>query len=256
LYILVLYTFCASGFTLAKGALVATTPFFFVAVRLLIAGGGMLTWFFLRGHTAPILTRRSLFYLAQLSVLATYLAFMCDLWSLQFFTSAESAFIFNFTPFITAIFSRVWFKERLTARKLLGMGLGFSAALLLIGSMPRFSGQLVFSLPFFALCVAVILGAYGWIAMRVLMQEERLPISFVNGTSMLIAGFLALVSSYTAEIAFWQPLPIFQPQLFVMVTVSAVVLVNICFTNLYSYLLRRYTFMCWAHLPLYCELLW
>ncbi len=241
LYIVILYTFCASGFTLAKEALEVTTPFFFVASRLLVAGAGLLLWFFLRGNQLPVMRKRSWLYLLQVSILATYLAFICDLWSLQFFSSSESAFIFNFTPFITALFSMIWFSERLTARKLIGMGLGFSAALLLIGTLPRFSGAEVLSWPFLALCLAVILGAYGWIAMRILVQEERLPIAFINGVSMFSAGVLALGTSYWVEFLAWRPLPIFDVRLFLFVTLSAIILVNIGFTNLYSFLLRRYT---------------
>ncbi len=242
LYIVLLYTFCASGFTLAKGALAVTTPFFFVASRLLVAGSCLLVWYGWRYRLQlPAITRRGWLYLAQLTIFATYLAFICDLWSLQFFTSAESAFVFNFTPFVTAIFSFFWFKERITIWKLFGMGLGFGAALMLIGSLPQFSGATIWSAPFLILCLAVILGAYGWIVMRVLVQEEQLPITFINGLSMFVAGGLSLLTSYVAEGSFWCPIPVFNLPLFLGITVSALVLVNICFTNLYSFLLKRYT---------------
>lgn len=239
--VLLLYAFCASGFTLAKGALAFGTPFFFVAFRLIVAGLGILAFFFFKKNKRPQLSQRARWDLFQLSILSTYFAFICDLWSLQFFSSAESAFIFNFTPFITAILSWYFFRERITPRKILGMLFGFFAAILLIGTFPHFGFSVLFSMPFGALTLAVFFGSYGWILMRRLVQEENLPVLWVNGISMLIAGFLALFTSLVLEWQFWKPLPVFNVRSFLLVTFTALILVNICFTNLYSYLLKRYT---------------
>ncbi len=241
--ILLLYLLCASGFTLAKGALGVTTPFFFAGVRLFVAGLILLLWFLQQNHwrMPSRASLRSWGLIVQLALLGTYGMFVCDLWSLQFFSSTESAFIFTFTPFVTALLSWWWFAEKLTRRKFLGIGLGMIAGILFVGAIPSFSIQTLLTLPFLVLSAAVILGAYGWILVRELVQRENLPIAWVQGISMTIAGILALGTSYLSEYALWNPVPVSKYLPFIGYTGAALVFVNIGFTNLYSYLLRFFT---------------
>ena len=235
-------------FTISKWGLAYTEPIFFVAVRMILAGlllGGYLlvreyyltqkpSWF-KYDSLKNFWSDWGLF--AQIVVFHIYLTYICDLCALKSLTSIESAFIYNISPFIAALFSYLWFGEVMTSKKWLGLVLGFGSLL------PEFyqtgiASMVALSVPRLITLVAVISSAYGWIVLRALVKKGYSPI-FINGFGMFVGGFIALITSWLTEP--WSPSPVTEWIPFIQATILIIVVANILFYNLYGYLLNSYT---------------
>lgn len=244
-------------FTVSKWGLAYTAPIFFVAVRMILAGALLLGYLIIRRTKGPGLRAmlKDWFLFAQIILFHIYLTYICDLCALKDIASVESAFIYNLSPFIAALFSYLWFSERMTWKKWFGLALGFGSSLLLLFHS-GLSDPLAYSFPRLLTLIAVISGSYGWIVVRALVKKGYSPI-LVNGIGMVVGGFIALLTSWHAET--WAPYPVTEWIPFIQATILIVVLANVIFYNLYGFLLKRYTatflsfagFMC----PLFAALL-
>src|SRR5690349_10270971 len=126
LLVLLLYLLCGLSFTISKTALLHGSPLFFVGVRMSLAGVLLLSYSYLKKHSFIIYTKDILLFFSAI-LFHIFFAYACDAWALQRMSSVESAFIYDFSPFITALLSYVIFKERMTGQKWLGMLISFSA---------------------------------------------------------------------------------------------------------------------------------
>jgi drug/metabolite transporter (DMT)-like permease len=237
--VVLLYLLCASTFTISKWGLSYTEPIFFVAVRMLLAGSLLCGYLVAKkGHTNQIwhFLKRDWALFVQIIFFHIYLTYICDLCALKNITSIESAFIYNLSPFIAALFSYVWFGEQMTKKKWFGLLLGFCAFLpqLFQAGLGSF---LVHAWPRFLTFMAVVSSAYGWIVLRALVKKGYSPL-VANGIGMFFGGLIALGTSFIMEpwstvVSQWVP--------FIQATVLIVVVANLLFYNLYGYLLEHYT---------------
>ena len=247
--IILLYFLCAATFPLAKATLALAHPFFYVGIRMTIAGLLLLSVYrFFKGPLPPMkrLSRHSgqrsdVSLFLQVALFSIYCAYMLDLWSLQYLTSIESAFIFNLSPFMAALFSYLWFAEMMTATKWIGLGLGSASVLPLLfarnGELVAVSTEQI--VPIVALICSVAASAYGWIVMRELVKNRDYAPLVVNGYAMLIGGLATLLTSYGVES--WSPSPVVDWPKFALYTGAMIIIANGIFSNLYSYLLKHYT---------------
>lgn len=238
--IFLLYFLCAVTFPLAKATLSYAQPFFYVGIRMTVAGLLLLSVYrFFKGHLPPI-KRSDISLFLQVAFFAIYVAYILDLWSLQYLTSIESVFIFNLSPFIAALFSYFWFAEFMTPLKWIGLVLGSISIFPLLFTHNGESVTLLTDhlLPLSILIVSVIASAYGWIIMRELIKNRKYSPLMVNGYTMLIGGCVTLLTSYIVEN--WSP-PVFDWPRFVWYTIAMIIISNGIFSNLYSYLLQHYT---------------
>lgn len=237
--VILLYLLCASTFTISKWGLAYTEPIFFVAVRMLLAGSLLCGYLVAKkGHTNQMWNyiKRDWVLFAQIIFFHIYLTYICDLCALKNITSIESAFIYNLSPFIAAMFSYFWFGENMTKKKWFGLLLGFCAFL------PQFfqaglGSFLVHAWPRFLTFMAVVSSAYGWIVLRALVKKGYSPL-VANGVGMFFGGLIALGTSFMLEpwntvVSEWVP--------FIQATILIVVVANLLFYNLYGYLLEHYT---------------
>ncbi len=244
-------------FTVSKWGLAYSAPIFFVAVRMILAGILLLGYLLIRRTKGPGLRAvvKDWFLFAQIILFHIYLTYICDLCALKDIASVESAFIYNLSPFIAAVFSYAWFNEIMTPKKWFGLSLGFGSSLLLLFHA-GLQNPLAYSVPRLLTLLAVISGAYGWILVRALVKKGYSP-TFINGIGMVGGGAIALFTSWHAET--WAPYPVTDWVPFMQATILIVVLANIIFYNLYGFLLKRYTatflsfagFMC----PLFAAIL-
>jgi drug/metabolite transporter (DMT)-like permease len=239
--IILLYLICACTFTIAKATLAFSQPIFYVGVRMIVAGILLLgiTRFF-KGMQLRVKTGDwGLF--AQIMIFNIYCAYVLDLWSLHYITSIESSLVFNLSPFAAAIFSYLWFSERLTTKKCIGLGIGSLSIVPLL--FARTGDAIAFDttrvLPLIMLIISVVASAYGWIVMRELIKVRDYSPLFVNAVGMLGGGFAALLTSYAIEP--WSPSPVTSWHEFIIYTLAMIVIANFIFSNLYSYLLKKYT---------------
>ncbi len=239
--IIFLYALCASTFTICKALLAVVKPFFFIGVRMLVAGTLILAYSYWKDRKAFSIQKKDRWLFAQIVLFHVYFAYILDLWSLQYITSSKSSFLYNLSPFIAALFSYFYFSERMTWKKCLGLGIGFSGflpELLFRNSSTALSG-FWFSFPEFVLLGAVASGVYGWIMMRKLVKDGEYSPMTVNGIGMVGGGLLAMVTSYFVE--GWAVSPVFDFWPFIKLTALIIVVGNLLFYNLYGFLLTRYT---------------
>ncbi len=231
-------------FTISKWGLAYTEPFFFMAVRMIIAGlmlGAYVLFLEWRKGSQiwvnVIQVIRDWRLFAQIVIFHIYLTYICDLCALKQISSIESAFLYNISPFVAALFSYFWFGESMTSKKWFGLTMGFASLL------PEFfqvgiSQLLSWSTPRLITLVAVVSSAYGWIVVRALVKKGYSPI-FINSIGMFLGGLLALLTSYYTES--WSPSPVKDVVPFIWAIIMIVVVSNVLFYNLYGYLLKWYT---------------
>ena len=239
--IVFLYALCASTFTICKALLDVVKPFFFIGVRMLVAGGLILTYSYFKDRKAFIIQKKDRWLFVQIVLFHVYFAYVLDLWSLQYLTSSSSSFLYNLSPFVAALFSYFYFAEHMTWKKCLGLLIGISGFLpeLLFHKVSHGAGSFWFSLPELILLGAVISGAYGWITMRKLVKNGEYSPMVVNGIGMIGGGLMAMITSLIVE--GWSESPIFNMWPFLKLTALIIIVGNLLFYNLYGYLLTRYT---------------
>ncbi len=241
LSILILYALSASSFTISKAVLVYSKPIFFIGIRMVIAGTLLLSYYLIKKETWNI-SRKYWLRFALIVLLHIYLAFVLDLVALDYMTSFKGAFIYNLSPFVTALCSYFYFDEHMTWKKWLGLGIGFTGFLpMLIAHVPdeKVVGGIGFiSWPEIMMVGSVISAVIGWIIVRSLVKDGYSPF-FINGTGMLCGGILALITSPIFET--WDATLVTDWRSFFYLLFLIIFFVNIIFYNFYGYLLKSYT---------------
>lgn len=251
MWVFVLYGLFASVFTIAKVALLYSSPFFLVGARMTIAGVLMLSY---QRYADPAsftqLTQNAWKRLFLLGFFNIYLTNVMELWGLQYLTSFKTCFLYSLTPFLSALFSYWIFSEALTSKKWIGLLLGF------VGLTPLFlqhsvaevaGGELwVFSYAELMVLTGVITSSYGWIVLRQLVSTDGCSPFLANGVSMLLGGLFALFHSWCSES--WNPTPVTQWVPFLEMTCLLMIVSNGLAYNLYGFLLKRFsgTFLSFA----------
>ena len=221
-----------------------SSPMFLTGARMLLSGCILISYLLLR-KKIPKVSKKGWTSLIILAFFSIYLANVLEFWSLSHLTAAKTCFIYGLSPFITALLSYIHFKEKMTPLKWLGLTLGCFGFIPVImnktgteGLLQAFGG---FTWPELSMFGAAFFSVYGWIMLRLIVKDEEIPILFANGSSMLIGGTIALISSYYLEN--WLPLP-FAPGSFFHLSTSLIflsLLSNIICYNLYGFLLKKFT---------------
>lgn len=239
--ITILYALFGGSFTMGKVLLNYTTPFFLTGSRFFISGIILLAYQYFYAHKQFRFKKKHLWLYAQIIFFGIYITYLLRFWALQEMPSAKTCFLYNLSPFISSLYSYIFFNERMSGKQWLGLGIGCIGLLpILLTTSP--AEQLVGEVSFLSFAeIAVILSvathSYGWIVMRKLVRDKSYAPAMVNGLSMTVAGILALISSFLVE-GFQlvsDPVPFAGGLAFVIITSNI-----ICY-NLYGHLLRTYT---------------
>lgn len=248
--LMLLSAFSASTYTLGKILLNYSPPIFLISVRLIISGLIFLAYYYLRNQQFPKLYNQDYWLFAQVSFFCFYFAYIMEFWSLQYMTSAKTAFLYSLSPAIAALFSYYIFHEKMTFIKACGLALSLIGTLPVIFSSGPLEGKNLFfvSLPELAIFSAIVSFSYGWVVIRKGIKKHALPIIFINGVGMFFGGLAALFTSYIVEtpvdmnplwISQWFPVTNLLP--FIWYSVLLILFGNIICYLLYGYLLERYT---------------
>lgn len=245
--LLISYAFIAISFTLAKAVLAYSAPLFFVAFRMILAGCMLLAYCYARNPYMLTIRKKDYGKFALIILMHIYFSYVFDLIALQYMSSFKGAFIYNLSPFITALFSYFFFSERMTGKKWLGLTIGFAGFLPELISQSCIPSDVItcFAWPEITMIGSVLAATIGWIVMRMLVNDGYSPIA-VNATGMMGGGILALITSSIFEV--WDPFPVSDWIQFLKITFAVIIVGNIIYYNLYGYLLRTYTatFMAFA----------
>jgi drug/metabolite transporter (DMT)-like permease len=242
---LVFFTFFvwSTSFTFGKSTLAYSPPLFLTGFRMLLGGLILLGFLALFRRKDFKIKKHHLFPLFLLALTSVYLTNVFEFWGLQYLTSAKTCFIYSLSPFLSAIFSYLQFKEKITIRKLLGLCIGFIGFVPVLlhksGTEESVGGIAFLSWPELALITATVTSVYGWILLRKLGKDEGMSPIMSNGTSMCLGGLFALIHSLFVEN--WNPTPISNYGGFFEGVLLMILISNLICYNLYGWLLKRFT---------------
>jgi drug/metabolite transporter (DMT)-like permease len=245
LLIVGLYATWTSSFAIGKMTLLYTSPIFITSIRMLLAGFILIAFLYIRKRKNLKITLSQLFPILILAVLSIYLTNILEFWGLQHLSAGKTCFIYSLSPFFSAIFSYLHFKEKMNLKKSIGMIIGFigfiPVLLVQSGSENLFGGISFISWPELAVMGAALFSVYGWVLLRILVKKNSLSPITANGYSMLIGGAIALIHSLLVDK--WSPTPIVAGGVFPVIqgTLVLTFLSNIVCYNLYGWLLKKYT---------------
>jgi drug/metabolite transporter (DMT)-like permease len=259
--VFLLYALFASVFTISKTGLEYCQPFFFIGVRMVLAGALLIAYVFFFQFDKFVLKKKHFWKVIKLAAFNIYLTNTFEFWGLQYLTSFKTCFIYSLSPFVSALLSFMVLSEKLSPKKWLGLLIGFAGlmpVLLYKTTTEELAGHLfVFSWAEIAVMSAAICNVYGWLLLKQLVQENGYSPLMVNGISMFLGGILSLVHSFFNER--WEPLPVKEALPFLECAILLIIISNLICYNLYGALLKRFsvTFMSFAGLstPLFSAIL-
>lgn len=243
--IILMYALIASSFSMGKVLLTYASPIFLVGIRMSLAGSILLTYYLVWSKKHLSIKEKHYSLYLQIIVLGIYTAYIFRFFGLKYLTSSKTAFIFNSSPFFTALFSHLLLGDTITKRQWLGLIIGFLGLIpILISSSPieQEWGEFFFiSWPELAVICAVALHAYSWLVVRKLIKDKAHTPTMVNGVTMFCGGLLALATAPLVEgiESFTKPFEHVVP--FLGWLLFIVIVSNVICSNLYGHLLKKYS---------------
>ena len=208
-----------------------------------IGGLILLSYLFFYANEHFVLKRKHIWWFVQMIILGIYVTYALRFWALKYMPAAKTNFIYNLSPFMSALYSYFLFNERLSAKKWLGLGVGFLGLIPILLSTTRPEqalGEFTFiSWPELAVILSVATHTYSWIVMRKLVKEKNYSPMMVNGISMTCGGILALITSLFVD--GFAPIAPGHVGYFFGILALIILISNIICYNIYGYLLRHYT---------------
>ncbi len=248
--ILLLYMALATTFTLGKAALAYIQPIFLVGLRMSLAGSALAGYVYFFKRTWWRCDTKDWRLLAQITVLHIYVAYVLEFVALEHMSSAKACLLYTAAPFITAVFSFIFYAERLRAQQWLALCVGWCGLMIILIEPLVVQGPHTLAMTWSELLLlgSVVAGAQGWIVMQRLVRDEGYNPIMVNAWGMITGGVLALATSLLVET---RPFIVTDPDAAYMVAlyVAALILIaNVIFYNCYGALLRIYsaTFLAFA----------
>lgn len=230
-------------FPIGKLAMVYAGPFLTIAFRMFLGGMLLLGYRYLVPDTQKHYMNphfwRDVILLALFNV---FLTNGCEFWGLRFMSSAKTSFIYNLSPFFSALFGYYYFDERMTSKKWIGLLISF------IGFIPIFVMQspqetplhhfFIFSTAEIALLVATISLTYGWIVMQDVVRNKKFDVVLANGCSMILGGIFSGITGIFLQ----EHLPISTEWVYFSLWILLMALLSSCICYpLYAHLLKKYT---------------
>jgi len=208
---------------------------------MFLAGLALLTYQYFSPRQHFQIKAKDFWYYIQIIFFSIYINYILRFLALRDLSSAKTSFLFSLTPFISAIYTYIFFKEKITRKQFIGLIIGFLGIIpILITMSPvehKINKLLFFSWQECAIFLSIACNCYGWIVMRKLVHKKNYSPLMVNGITMAAGGLLALITSYFLE----GPVNITHPKQFITGLIVIIIVSNIICHNLYGYLLKIYT---------------
>ncbi len=243
--VVLMYALWSSVFSLGKMALSYSPPIFLTGFRMLLAGVLISAFLLVAKKNSFKLQKRQYLSIGLLAFFSIYLTNILEFWGLQHLTAAKTCFLYSLSPFFAAFFSYIHFKEKMTPRKWLGLGIGFLGFIPVLltqtGSEDLFNAFSFLSWPTIAIMGAALFSVYGWVLLRIVVKDTEVSPLVANAFSMFLGGILALIHSSLTDT--WNPIPIAEGHfgdVFKGVLIMTLVSNIICY-NLYGMMLKKFT---------------
>ncbi len=260
IWIFALYFLSAINLILRKIILTFSQPIFFQGVRLTLAGTVILLYLYLFRPAALRFKKADIGLLFQVSLFFSYLSYVLAVVTLDDLSSARFAFMFNLSPFITAIISYFYLSQKLNKKEVLSLLIGFVGflPLILVGQREGIDSASFFSIPGLQLFIATAAYAYGWILVSKLINDRGYSPFLITGIAFASGGLATLCTSFVFE-NWFAVAPVTDIVRFSTYLIGIIVISEIIVSNTYAALLRHYsaTFLAFAGslYPLFCALL-
>jgi len=248
--VILMYMLFASAFTIGKAVLSYLNPIFFIGLRMTLAGSILLAYLYFFKRKKLYIKKEYIGLFAQITIFHIFIAYVFEFWALKYLSSFKTAFIYNLSPFISAIFAYIFLSEKMNLRKWVGLLIGCFGFFLILGNgeSPGEAGKQAFlflSWPEVSLLIAVISAVYGWVVFKKLITRGNYSPLMINGFGMLTGGILAFVTSFlfegypTVRISSMSPFC----DIFACLgyTLLLILIANVISYNLYGYLLKKYS---------------
>lgn len=195
------FAFLASSTVANKYALSALSLSLMVGLRMLGAG---IVLFLLNHKKSHRLSfsyfKTDLLVLLGISLLTMLIPALFKAYALKNMLTSKAAFIASLDPFVTALYAYLFWNERLTKKKIIGIILGFGGTLILLISSSSVEQQLkawsIFSYPEIAAFLAMAIGRMGWMFVQQMLRKERYTAAEMNGLLMTFSGILAFITPF------------------------------------------------------------
>lgn len=235
-----MYGFFGLSFVVAKDTLKVVGPFFLTGVRMLFASALILGIQLLVDRKKFVWPKGLWFEIGILSLFNICLTNVLEFWGLQYMSCYKTCYIYSLSPFLAALISFIFLKERLGKMKILGLTIAFVGFAPLLIYKESSSGKAFYiSAAEWALLGAAISTVIGWVAMRKVCYQKNYPPLMANGISMFLGGLLSFVPSFIFEGV--SPVPVSNWSLFLKGMVVMALINNVIGYNLYAYLVRKFT---------------
>lgn len=235
-----MYCFFGLSFVVGKETLKSVAPFFLTGVRMLFAAVIILgiQWIVNRKNFySPKGMWKEIWLLTIFNITLTN---CLEFWGLQYMSCYKTCYIYSLSPFLAALFSFIFLKEKLGRMKIIGLCIAFFGFLpLLIYKEASTGAAFYISAAEWALLGAAFATVIGWIAMRKICYQKQYPFLMANGISMLLGGILSFIPSLVFES--YSPFPVTNWKFFLQGMVIMALINNIIGYNLYAFIVRRFT---------------
>lgn len=227
-----------------------TDPLFLVGYRMTLAGIILLVyqWCF-NSSKLKIDLKQDWLNFIKVTIFHIYICYVFEFWSQKYLSPAKVAFLYNLTPFITALLSYIIFGQKQSFKKILGLIIGFFGFVPVLIAPCGGYFTCSFSWPELGLLVSIVSAAYAWMIVKNLIIRRKYSIILVNGFAMFWGGFLSLITSFIAgnylNIAGlsrpWQPWPFTDFWKLTLLVLILILFSNVIYYNVYAWLLRYHT---------------
>jgi drug/metabolite transporter (DMT)-like permease len=237
--VVLLFALFGAVCSVAKLTLSYASPLFIVGSRMFLAGVLLLSYRYIKYREDFTLEPQKLLLLGFFGLFSIYLTNILTFYALDRLESFKICFVYNLSPFISALFSYFALSETLSRNQWAGLVIGFLGFALLAADDFLLEDLYSFSYWHLIMLLSVASSVYGWILMRQLVFEKGCSASFVNGAGMAIGGSTALIHSYFTEQ--WNPVPVSDYVGFIECSMFLILISNFVCYNLYGHLLKKYT---------------
>ncbi len=237
LLIIIHYALWALTLTLTKLIFGCCKPIFYIAARFGLAGAVMMVYQYFRTQESFHIKKEHLWMFVQITFFGIYFTYIIRFWGFQFLPSAKTMFMFNLSPFASALFSYFMLNEVMTRKQWIGLIIGFIGffPILISSSSAETAASTLW--PEIAVLASVVAHSYTLIIIRKLVRVTHYSPILINGISMFGGGFCALLTAPFFE--GWYPVTD-TPRFLGLLVLVTIVGSLIC-QNLYAYLLKKYT---------------
>lgn len=250
--VFLMFALFGSIFTVGKVAVIAAQPYFLTSIRMLLAGGFVLSYLAFKKPQSLFVPRHLWKLLILVAFFNVFITNAFEFWGLQYMNAGKTSLIYNLAPFIAALMGYVFGTEQMTLKKCVGLVVGTLALvpMMLESSAEDVNGNLG-TLELFAegaLLISAITSVIGWTFVKKMTNDHGVPGAVVNGYSFLLAGIMCMIPSLLFEE--WAPVPVTVWPDFLWTLAYIVIIHNLICYSIFANSLKRFsvTFMTFAGL--------